>query len=128
MTTNVEKRIVLAEADPMSHMEMELTMAIQEAYENAVKNGFSGTITDWIKTAPIDQVKKINLSEGGPVKNRPKEPKGVKKLNIADYFEIGRTVASLDPVEREVVSTLVRKMLRPGNPRIINETCLKTYF
>jgi len=117
MTTNVEKRIVLAEADPMSHMETELTMAIQEAYENAVKNGFSGTITDWIKTAPIDEVKKIELAEGGPVKNRPKEPKGVKKLNIADYFEIGRTVASLNPVEREVVSTLVKKMLRPGNPQ-----------
>ena len=86
MVNNIEKRIVLAEADPMSHMEMELTMAIQEAYENAVKNGYSGTITDWIKTAPIDEVKKINLAGGGPVKNRPKEPK-VKKLNIADYFE-----------------------------------------
>ncbi len=117
MTTNVEKRIVLAEADPMSHMETELTMAIQEAYEKAVKEGFTGTITDWIKTAPIDEVKKINLAEGGPVKNRPKEPKGVKKLNIADYFEIGRTVASLNPMEREVVSTLVKKMLRPGNPQ-----------
>jgi hypothetical protein len=33
MTTNIEKRIVLAEADPMSHMELELTTAIQEAYE-----------------------------------------------------------------------------------------------
>jgi len=117
MTTNVEKRIVLAEADPMSHMEMELTMAIQEAYEKAVKEGFTGTITDWIKTAPIDEVKKINLAEGGPVKNRPKEPKGVKKLNIADYFTIGRTVASLNPMEREVVSTLVKKMVRPGNPQ-----------
>jgi len=117
MTTNVEKRIVLAEADPMSHMEMELTMAIQEAYENAVKNGYSGTITDWIKTAPINEVKKINLAEGGPVKNRPKEPKGVKKLNIADYFELGRTVASLSPAERETVSILVKKMLRPGNPQ-----------
>ena len=67
MVNNIEKRIVLAEADPMSHMEMELTMAIQEAYENAVKNGFSGTITDWIKTAPIDEVKKINLKDGGEV-------------------------------------------------------------
>ena len=117
MTTNVEKRIVLASADPLSHMELELTSAIQDAYEKAVKEGFSGSITDWIKTAPIDEVKKINLAGGGPVKNRPKEPKGVKKLNIADYFTIGRTVASLNPMEREVVSTLVKKMLRPGNPQ-----------
>jgi len=114
---NVEKRIVVASADPMAHMELELTSAIQDAYENAVKEGFKGSITDWIKTAPIDEVKRIDLGGGGPVKNRPKEPKGVKQLNIADYFSIGRTVASLSPMEREVVSTLVKKMLRPGNPK-----------
>ena len=45
----------------MSHMELELTSAIQDAYDKAVKEGFKGTITDWIKTAPIDEVKKINL-------------------------------------------------------------------
>ena len=117
MVNNIEKRIVVASADPMNHMELELTTAIQEAYENAVKNGFKGTITDWIKTAPIDEVKKIGLKDGGPVSNKPRDPKGVKKLNIADYFEIGRTVASLNPMEREVVSTLVKKMLRPGNPK-----------
>ena len=114
---NVEKRIVVASADPMAHMELELTSAIQDAYENAVKEGFKGSITDWIKTAPIDEVKRIDLGGGGPVKNKPKEPKGVKQLNIADYFSIGRTVASLSPMEREVVSTLVKKMLRPGNPQ-----------
>ena len=115
MVNNIEKRIVVASADPMNHMELELTSAIQDAYEKAVMDGFSGTITDWIKTAPIDEVKKISLARGGPVKNRPKEPKAVKKLNIGDYFTIGRTVASLSPMEREVVSTLVKKMLRPGN-------------
>ena len=117
MVNNIEKRIVVASADPMAHMELELSSAIQDAYEKAVLDGFKGTITDWIKTAPIDEVKKINLAGGGQVKNRPKEPKGVKKLNIADYFTIGRTVASLNPMEREVVSTLVKKMLRPGNPQ-----------
>ena len=99
MVNNIEKRIVVASADPMAHMELELSSAIQDAYEKAVLDGFKGTITDWIKTAPIDEVKKINLAGGGPVKNRPKEPKGVKKLNIADYFTIGRTVASLNPME-----------------------------
>ena len=117
MTTNIEKRIVVASADPMSHMELELTTAIKEAYEEAVKQGFRGTISDWIRTAPIDEVKKINLKDGGPVSNKPRQPKQVKKLNIADYFTIGRTVASLNPMEREVVSTLVKKMLRPGNPQ-----------
>jgi len=107
----------VASADPMAHMELELTSVIQDAYEKAVKEGFSGSITDWIKPAPIDEVKRIDLGGGGPVKNKPKEPKGVKQLNIADYFSIGRTVASLNPMEREIVSTLVKKMLRPGNPK-----------
>jgi hypothetical protein len=117
MVNNIDKRIVVASADPMAHMELELTSAIQDAYEKAVKEGFKGSITDWIKTAPIDEVKRIDLAGGGAIKNRPKEPEGVKKLNIADYFTIGRTVASLSPMEREVVSTLVKKMLRPGNPQ-----------
>ena len=112
---NVEKRIVVASADPMAHMELELTNALQEAYERAVLDGFKGTISDWIKTAPIDEIKKINLKDGGPVSNKPREPKAVKKLNISDCFSIGRTVASLNPMEREIVSTLVKKMLRPGN-------------
>ena len=117
MVNNIEKRIVVASADPMAHLELELSSAIQDAYEKAVKEGFSGSITDWIKTAPIDEVKKISFAGGGPVSNKPREPKGIKKLNIAEYFELGRTVASLSPMEREVVSTLVKKMLRPGNPQ-----------
>ena len=67
MVNNIEKRIVVASNDPLSHMELELTSAIQDAYEKAVKEGFKGTITDWIKIAPIDEVKKINLKDGGEV-------------------------------------------------------------
>ena len=111
MVNNIEKRIVVASADPMSHIELELTGAIQEAYERAVMDGFKGTINDWIKTAPIDEIKTINLKDGGPVSNKPRGPKQVKKLNIADYFELGRTVASLSPSERQTVSILVKKIL-----------------
>ena len=112
-TSNIEKRIVVASADPMSHMELELTSAIQDAYDKAVKEGFGGTLSDWIKTAPIDEVKRIDLGGGGPVSNKPKVPK-VKQLNIADYFAVGRTVASLSSQERQIVSALVKKMLNPG--------------
>ena len=112
-TNNIDKRIVVASNDPMEHIELELSGAIQRGYEEALKNGFKGSITDWLKTSPIDELKRIDLGGGGPVKNRPKEPKEVKKLNIADYFEVGRTVASLSPYERQIVSALVKKMLSP---------------
>ena len=58
----------------------------------------------------------LNLGGGGPVKNRPKEPT-IKKLNIADYFKLGMTVAELTPQEREMVSELIKKTLgrKPEN-------------
>ena len=54
----------------------------------------------------------LNLNSGGPVKNRPREPK-IKKLNLADYFKLGMTVAELSPQEREVVRNLIKKTLNP---------------
>ena len=44
----------LAEKDPMSHMELELNMALEQRYQEAKEKGFEGTFDDWIKTAPID--------------------------------------------------------------------------
>ena len=54
----------------------------------------------------------LNLNSGGPVKNRPREPK-IKKLNLADYFKLGMTVAELSPQERELVNNLLKKTLNP---------------
>ena len=54
----------------------------------------------------------VSLGSGGPVKNRPKEPI-IKKLNLADYFKLGMTIADLTPHERELVNNLLRKTLNP---------------
>ena len=54
----------------------------------------------------------MNLGGGGPVKNRPREPK-IKKLNLADYFKVGMRIVELTPAERELVSELVKKSLNP---------------
>jgi len=48
-------------------------------------------------------------SEGGSSKNKPKEPKAIKKLNLADYFRYGMTIAELTDYEREVVNNLLKK-------------------
>jgi len=48
-------------------------------------------------------------SEGGSSKNKPKEPKAIKKLNLADYFRYGMTIAELTDKERELVNTLLQK-------------------
>ena len=56
----------LAEKDPMSHMELELNMALEQRYQEAKEKGFEGTFDDWIKTAPIEDLRDL-LADGGPL-------------------------------------------------------------
>ena len=48
-------------------------------------------------------------SDGGKT-SKPKDPTPkVRKLNLADYFKYGMTIAELSPYEKEVVSDLLKK-------------------
>jgi hypothetical protein len=48
-------------------------------------------------------------SDGGKT-TKPKDPTPkVRKLNLADYFKYGMTIAELSPYEKEVVSDLLKK-------------------
>lgn len=48
-------------------------------------------------------------SDGGKT-SKPKDPSPkVRKLNLADYFKYGMTIAELSPYEKEVVSDLLKK-------------------
>ena len=49
---------------------------------------------------------------GGSIKAKIKQPKQIKRINLADYFRAGINVADLTPQEREQVSSLLSKMLR----------------
>jgi len=42
-------------------------------------------------------------------KAKIKQPKAIKKLNLADYFRYGMTIAELTDYEREVVNNLLKK-------------------
>jgi hypothetical protein len=42
-----------------------------------------------------------------------KEPE-IKKINLADYFEFGKTVASLTDAEKEVVNQMLQMSLGKG--------------
>jgi len=43
----------LAEKDPVHHIELELSNAIERAYEEAKENGFKGSIEEYIKTRGV---------------------------------------------------------------------------
>jgi hypothetical protein len=50
------------------------------------------------------------LNSGG--KAKIKQPKQIKRINLADYFKAGIRVADLSPQERTQVNSLLSKMLR----------------
>ena len=53
-----------------------------------------------------------SMGDGGSVKNKPREPK-IKKLNLAQYFKLGMTIAELTPHERVLVNDLLKKTINP---------------
>ena len=74
----------LAEKDPMHHIELELSDALQRAYEEAKENGFEGTITDYIKKTPVKELKKIAMSNGGSVDFSSMSPGQMKAIFISE--------------------------------------------
>ena len=52
------------------------------------------------------------LNSGGSIKAKIKQPKQIKRINLADYFKAGIRVADLSPQERTQVNSLLSKMLR----------------
>jgi len=68
---------------------------------------------DWLQSQPDSYFIRIKLNSGGKVVSlrdymKSKEPK-IKKINLADYFEFGRTVSSLTDAEKKVVADLLNK-------------------
>jgi hypothetical protein len=74
----------LAEKDPMHHIELELSDALKRAYEEAKENGFEGTITDYISRTPVEELKKIALSNGGSVDFSSMSPGQMKAIFISE--------------------------------------------
>ena len=48
----------------MLDQDLEL-LSIKEMYDTAVKNGFKGSFSEFIKSLPLDVLKRITLDQGG---------------------------------------------------------------
>jgi len=91
-----------------------LADSIREDFERETKDK-PRSFMDWLKSKPTDYFKRIELKEGGKVidlraYSKLKEPK-IKELDLASYFDFGRTVSSLTDAEKEVVNDLLRMSL-----------------
>jgi len=100
------------EADALN----ELFEAIQEKFKNERKPG--EPFDSWLNRTPREELIKISLANGGKVVDlaqyrKSKEPAQVKKINLSDYFDLGRSVSSLNDSERETLKWLLNKTLYP---------------
>ena len=87
---------------------------IKEDFERETKDK-PRSFMDWLKSKPTEYFKRIELKEGGKVidlraYSKLKEPK-IKELDLASYFDFGRTVSSLTDAEKQVVNDLLRMSL-----------------
>ena len=73
------------------------------------------TYDSWFKRTPRDEIIRLTLGSGGKVikfsdYHRPKE---IKKINLSEYFDLGRTLSSLSKSERETLNWILNKSLYP---------------
>jgi hypothetical protein len=88
----------------------DLTRELRNMYEEEKKSGQS--FSDWIKTKSIEDLKRIELSDGGKVVDflkyaKPKEPK-IKKINISQG-DMEKTVVGLSKDEKDLIKDLLRR-------------------
>ncbi len=55
-------------ADNNEHIELELMNALEEAYQEAVKDGFSGSRKDYQDSLSLGELKRIGSKNGGIIK------------------------------------------------------------
>ena len=69
----------------------------------------------WFKRVPRDEIIRLTLGSGGKVIKFSDyhKPKEIKKINLSDYFDLGRTLSSLSKSERETLNWLLNKSLYP---------------
>lgn len=94
-------------------MELELMEAINRAYDKAVEGGFKGSKEDWINTTPVEELKRIEIRNGGKVIDFAKYAKSrnpkVKRISLSDVFDLNRTLSSLSKSERETLDWVLNK-------------------
>lgn len=81
----VKDSIKVAEKDPMTHIQLELMNRIEQAFEEAKENGFTGNFDEWISTTPVEELKEIaKFSDGGSVDFTGLTPGQLKAIFISE--------------------------------------------
>ena len=114
---DMQQFIKLADAEKFEADSLnEIIETLREKFDEEKKPGES--FDSWLNRTPREELIKISLANGGKVVDlaqyrKSKEPTKVKEINLSDYFDMGRSVASLNDSERETLKWLLNKTLYP---------------
>ena len=91
----------------------EVLELMREKFENEKKPGES--FDSWFKRTPREEIIRIGMESGGKIIKFSDyhKPTEVKKINLSDYFDLGRTLSSMSKSERETLNWLLNKSLNP---------------
>ena len=128
-TTNIDKRltsggpetprlnfkdIIVADAEKIEFDALnEKLELLREAWLEQREAGES--YNSWFNRTSKDEIIRLTLGSGGKVIKFSDyhKPKEIKKINLSDYFDLGRTLSSLSKSERETLNWLLNKSLFP---------------
>ena len=92
----IEKEIYTAKNDPT----IDLGIAIEQAYREALDNGFKGSKDDFIRTAPKDLLRSF-LKNGGDVKDN-------SYAQLIDDYDAGIEVIEIDGKKESLTAYILR--------------------
>ena len=108
------KDIIVADAEKIEFDALnEKLELLREAWLEQREPG--ETYDSWFKRTPRQEIIRLTLGSGGKVIKFSDyhKPKEIKKINLSDYFDLGRTLSSLSKSERETLNWLLNKSLYP---------------
>jgi len=56
---------LVADKDPLQNIDLDLMQALEQAYKEAVKDGFEGDQKQWQDSLSLSQLKRIGAKNGG---------------------------------------------------------------
>ena len=59
---------LMVEADPLHHIELELSGTLKQMFEEAKQEGFEGSFKSYIDSLSLEELKSVGAKNGGMIK------------------------------------------------------------
>ena len=73
------------------------------------------SFNSWFKRTPTEEIIKLSLKEGGRIIKFSDyhKPKKIQKIQLSDFFDLGRTLTSMSQSERDTLKWILNKSFNP---------------